>query len=169
VKESCKEGKAEFKSEKNEGSFQEHAVVLANEKLTFDQLVNQFMEDNPGWKKTLKSVPTALLVRYTKHVLYSVTEDDVRDWLKGEFKDVKKQKRDQIMSAEMKVTVDGFYKRFKDKKISLEEANELLNTKMLDIILVGENCSTEERTFRQKRRRKKRCFKSQRNFYGKMY
>ena len=122
---------------------------------TFDQLMNQFIEDNPGWNESLISVPTALLVRYTKHVPYSVTEDDVRDWLKGEFQEVKKQKREKMVTPETKLTVDGIFKRFKDKQISLEEANELLNTKLLVIILVGENCSTGDKTFRQKRNKNK--------------
>jgi len=135
--------KEDFKSRKKIEAFEKPIVIIeaAKEirKVSFNDLATDFTKDYPGWKENLVSVPSAGLISYVKKVPYCVTEDDVRNYLSGEFKDVLQKKRDDLNSLNIRQIVETVLKQFKTGKMTLIEASELLNERILDIVFIGEN------------------------------
>ena len=76
--------KNQFASKKKDNKFKEKVVAIKNEKHSFDDLKNQYIEENPKWKEALISVPSIFLLKYKKKVPYYVTEEDVQ----GEFQKI---------------------------------------------------------------------------------
>ena len=113
-------------------------VAKEKEKLSFYDLKNQFGEDYPRWRKSLISVPTAFLLKYTNKVPFYVTENDVKKYLSDEFKRVSDNKRNMLSSANIKTKVIKILQKVENLNLSIEKASELLNEHILDIVFVGE-------------------------------
>ena len=108
--------KNNFKSQKKDDT--EPVIEVEKNKMSFNDLKNQFIIENPTWSNALISIPTTLLLTYMKTVDNSVTKEDVRNYLQGEFKDALKQKKDSLRSDKITNIVEDIFKRFKEEKIS---------------------------------------------------
>ena len=84
------------------------------------------------------SVPTAFLLRYAKKVPFYVTENDVKEYLAGEFQSVLKLKRGDLCSQGIKNKVKEISENLKDNKLSIEQASDMLNEHILNIIFIGD-------------------------------
>ena len=116
-------------------------IEAANETraYSFNDIRDRLDEDYPAWNKKLISIPSASLLSYAKKVPYCITEDDVKNYLNGQFKEVLQNKRDELESSTLRNVLKNLLKRFRKGKLTEEKALELLNENILDIIFLGED------------------------------
>ena len=146
-----KEGKTKFCSKKNDETFKKTVVEIEGKKMSFNELKKQFVDENPTINKSLMSVPTTLLLEYKK-LDHSVTEEDVRDYLKGEFKEAFNRNKEKLRSPKIANMVKSIYNRLKDRKLILSQAIEELNGAILDLIFVGDNTPTDCKLCKNKKK-----------------
>jgi len=148
---------SKFESKKTLETFNEPVIDIQGNMVSFDELMKNFVEENPTWKKDSMSVPTSLLMKFMKKVPYYLTEDDARDYLNGEFLKAMKIKKEVLNSPEMISFIGNILNRFKDGQMSKDDTVAQLNLKIFDIIFVGEDIPTECKACKKGKCKKLSC------------
>ena len=73
-----------------------------------------------------------------KKVPYCVTEEDVREYLSGEFVQAMETKKKTLQSSKITDLIENTFKHFRSGQITSDKVIEVLNEEILSIIFVGD-------------------------------